>query len=474
MRSLLILALFAFFSGLPLRRGNGICAKEKKSASTIVVTIDDKTLGAGIPGDFLGLSYEMPSMTDTVYFRSNHSKYRNLIGNLGRGGVLRLNGYYGNFVQWSNHPRTPQMTKGNNYYLTDTVAASDLDTLFSFIRPTGWKIILGINTNKSTPALALSEVNYAMSNGKDVILGLELGNEPDGLFKSNYDDFRNAVVLPYYSFVRTSSPDAPVVGPASLHPDLFVKYFLRQDYDKVRFLTVHEYPVGDFPKVPENLSQLLDEKYAQRALDMDRAIDSMCREKHMRYRIDECNNFGDGGPNMSDRFAAALWGLNFMFDAAENNALGVNFHGGNVAFSPILIKKGAPPTAQALYYAMLFFHLAGSDKRLLSVSLNQKDPDIKVYATMGADHTVYVTLINKDITSDRTVQVACKSSYSRIGLTALTAPSVYSKDSISLAGSVVAADGRWQPKAPTAVTPVNGQAHVTVPRGSAILLTMKQ
>ena len=68
--------------------------------------------------------------------------------------------------------------------------------------------------------------------------------------------------------------------------------------------------------------------------------------------------------NVADRFASALWGLDYMFTVAKNNCTGINFHGGSRGFTPIIVKKGQAVTPQPLYYAMLFFHLAATGQLL--------------------------------------------------------------------------------------------------------------
>ena len=43
-----------------------------------------------------------------------------------------------------------------------------------------------------------------------------------------------------------------------------------------------------------------------------------------------------GAPNVSDRFAATLWALDFLPELSKANVVGVNFHGGPVAvYSPV-------------------------------------------------------------------------------------------------------------------------------------------
>jgi hypothetical protein len=458
------LALFVF---LPHWSGQN---HWKVTNSDFVVVVNDASPGAAIPDDFLGFSYETGALTDTLIFGYDHIKYLNLLNNLGKG-VIRINGFYANWVGWVKHPRTPALIQTSKFYKTDTIATSDLDSMFTFIRRSNFKVIIGINTYTSTPAIALSEISYAWSKAKDVIQAFELGNEPDGLYKADYDLYRRTII-PYYTLIKSRIPSAPLIGPASVHPEHFGLQFIQQDADKAVFATIHEYPVGE-TGVPDNVYQLLDNKYIQKGHAQSHMIDTCSQRHNIRYRIAECNNFGNEGIDVSDRFAAALWGVDFMMDAASANALGVNFHGGGRGFTPILIKKGQLPIAQSLYYGMLFFHQA-SKGRILPVNMTPIGLSFKAYATLTSENTVLVTLINKSTDSDVFVSLSCKSNYTKASLIRLTAPSIYSKDSIQLAGSTVDSGGSWKP-AKSEIAPLSGgMVKLTVPKSSALLLTFKK
>jgi hypothetical protein len=442
----------------------------KPEVSNFTIQVDDTRPGPAIPDDFLGFSYEPSSLTDTVNFRTSRTKYLNLLNNLGRS-TIRINGYYANWEGWVDHPRTPALVQTSKSYKTDTIASSDLDSLFAFIRKTNYKIILGINTYTSTPAIALSEISYAWSKGKDIIQAFELSNEPDGLYNSDYALYRKHI-LPFYDLIRHSLPSVPLVGCASVHPEHFGQYFVQQDADKVLYTTIHAYPVGQ-TGVKNNIGQLLDEKYIKIGHSFYcHTMDTCTQRQHIRYRIDECNNFGDEGIDVADRFASALWGVDFMMDAAANNALGVNFHGGSRGFTPILMARGMPIQAHPLYYAMLFFHMAGRGN-LLPINVTPNDPSVKAYATLTPEHTVLVTLINKNIESDVRVNLSCTRAYANATLIRLAAPSVNSKDSIQLAGTSVDSEGKWKPAAQESITLANGKAAITLPRGSVTLATLK-
>jgi hypothetical protein len=467
----LILALSIFFSCAMILFNNHRKEVSKNSNDKAIIVVNDLKPGIKIPDDFLGLSYEVPVLTDTSYFKSSHTKFKNLINNLGEG-VLRLNGYFGNFEPWGNHPRTALMTKANINYLTDTLATSDLDSLFAFMRATKWKVILGLNDYKSTKPLMISEVRYALSKGSDVILALEVGNEPDGFFKGNYQAFRKTQ-LPWYDTLKDTFPGIQICGPASVHPEAtgFIIPFIRYDSDKVNFITVHEYSVGD-SRIKETVPQLLDEKYITRAYKFSHDIDSMVQLKHTRYRIDECNNFGDEGPNVADRFASALWGIDYMFTVAENNSLGINFHGGGRGFTPIAVRRNVSVSPQPLYYAMLFFHLAGQGK-LLPVNMNTNNPGIKAYAVLGRNNTVFVSIINKDVNNDVNIQLRCKSLFSKASITRLLSPTVFSKDSVTLGGAPIDQSGKWQAKTVTSLASSSGSFNIVAPKGSATLVTIR-
>ncbi|TWJ04627.1 glycosyl hydrolase family 79 [Mucilaginibacter frigoritolerans] len=441
----------------------------KNQSLNINIKIDDLHPGIQIPNDFLGLSYEITSLTDSVYFRSNHVKFKNLMAGLGNG-VLRLNGYYGNFVPWGNHERNAIMSKGSNYYLTDSIATSDLDSVFAFVRPIGWKVILGIQLPHSTPERTHDEVSYAWRKGSDVIKAFEIGNEPEGLYKSNFANYYNDL-SPHISIIKNKlPPNVPICGPASVHPDLFIAPFINKFYNRVSFITYHDYPVGE-NNVKNNVGQLLGNNAVITAYNKSHFVDSLSRIKNVKYRISECNNYADEGSGVADRFASALWGIDFMFTVAQNNAQGINFHGGGRGFTPISVNKGKVIEPQPLYYGMLFFHLA-SQGQLLPIKSNSSNTAIKAYAVLGKNQTIFLTLLNKDPYNSATINIATKSSYGTGKVIQLLAPSVSSKDSITMGGSSINRLGVWKAKSEETILPQHGSFNINIPAGSATLVTL--
>ncbi len=62
---------------------------------------------------------------------------------------------------------------------------------------------------------------------------------------------------------------------------------------------------------------------------------------------------------MSNVFASALWGVDYMFTLAGRASAGVNFHGGGTGnYTPIAVTGPLSATARPLYYALLLFRAA--------------------------------------------------------------------------------------------------------------------
>jgi alpha-L-arabinofuranosidase len=311
--------------------------------------------------------------------------------------------------------------------------------------------------------------------GTDVIYAFEIGNENDhNAFGQNFADYYSHYIA-IVNKIRSHNLPVKLCGPATVHPtEGFLKDFMDKGAQNVNFITTHDYFTGLNKAAMDNKSvpELLDNRFIESSKLATHITDSLVSMKHMHYRISECNNYADGGVGVSEHFASALWGLDFMFTVAQNNAMGVNFHGGGAGFTPILVKKGQPVVANPLYYAMLFFHLA-SQGQLLPVDLSEGNPNFKAYAVLGENKKVYVTLINKDINNSMNVKLSAQTKYATGKLIRLSAPSVYSlQDAVSLAGAQVDALGKWKQKSEESVNADNGKFTLNVPAGSAALLTI--
>src|SRR6202044_1948764 len=86
---------------------------------------------------------------------------------------------------------------------------------------TGWLCLYGINFATSTPAQAAEEVAYAVSVLGSNLLGIEIGNEPDGyglpgnFFAGNWTfEAYFARWNTFRSAIQQSAPNVAITGPA--------------------------------------------------------------------------------------------------------------------------------------------------------------------------------------------------------------------------------------------------------------------
>jgi hypothetical protein len=81
-----------------------------------------------------------------------------------------------------------------------------------------------------------------------------------------------------------------------------------------------------------------------------------------------------------------------------------------------------------------------------------------------------VTLINKDLTRDATIECRLPDGYKVAEAYRLRGPSVDAKTDVTFAGSAVAEDGTWAPGPAEAVPVTAGVLRSAVPHASAALL----
>lgn len=76
--------------------------------------------------------------------------------------------------------------------------------------------------------------------------------------------------------------------------------------------------------------------------------------KGLPYRMTEGNScFGGGKPGVSNAYASALWGADYLLTCASAGFAGVNLHGGGDGFyTPIAVGPGLATEMRPLYYGM--------------------------------------------------------------------------------------------------------------------------
>jgi hypothetical protein len=203
-----------------------------------------------------------------------------------------------------------------------------------------------------------------------------------------------------------------------------------------------------------------------------------CLQRGTRFRINEVNSFyGGGKPGVSDTFASALWCLDFMFQLASYGCEGVNLETdiNQMAwishYSPIFRDPAGQLIARPEYYGMLAFAVAGKGD-LVKLTASPTDANLTTYATRSAAGSFWVTAVNKDPSRQVTLELVLPTGRSRAEAYRLAAPSIESRNQVTLAGAQVSVQGTWSP-APAEKIEVSGAvASLHVPAASAVLVRL--
>lgn len=465
----------------------------------ITASVGSNPQGQAMPQGFTGVSLEYSALHAYTGRDPDHinAVLLNLLRNLVPGGqaaVLRIGGNSADRTWWPMRGQIPP--GGVNYALNN----GWMRTTHALARALGAQMIMGVNLAGGRPAVAASEARALLAGiGRRAIQALEIGNEPDvyGLFPWYRDrrgrlffarDHRYSLsrYIRQFSRWRAALPSVPVTGPAFAELNWLsgLPQFINSERG-IKLLTLHRYPLRacltnqsdpGYPTIPNLLSDRASAGVAQEIAPYVTAA----HNSGLAFRLDELNSAScSGKAGVSDTFASALWVLDTLFNVAGVGVDGVNIHtlpgAAYELFSFQHPSSGWQAFVHPEYYGLLMFVQAfPPGAQLVPVNVSPSGP-VKVWATRGADSTTRVVLINKDATTSYTVQVQVPSFAGTAQLERLTAPSVSSTDGVTLGAQSFGDETTTGllPSSPVTepVSPVLGTYSVTLPAGSAALLS---
>jgi len=443
----------------------------------VVVKVQSNQPGLTIPTDFLGLSYEKTALAEKHFTPNNHTLI-NLHRNLGNG-VLRIGGNKVELSQWQPDESNNKETKAFT-----AITPTQVDQFYAFLQAINWKVIYGVNFASNDPANSAAEINYATKVGGKTTLAFEIGNEPDHYYLPpkktfrekgyNYAQYKNEL-NEALRVIQAKNPEAPLTGPANTSGGnkSFFEPCLNDFKSKFAFATSHFYPTSNKEPFP-TLETLLSNKTEAKTIKMAEANMDVARKAGIAWRLAECNSASLGGTaGVSDVYAAAIWGSDFLFDVAERGVAGINFHtilGTNGYTAIAFDKKTGKYSVRPLYYALLLFKDAGQGQVLpteISSSAN-----VTAHATLGADHKIRVVVINKELTQTATVNINAGTHQGTGTLRRLVGKSPSEKEAITYAGMTVTPEGELPPAQSESLQNHEGKFEVSLPACSAIVLTI--
>lgn len=422
---------------------------------TLQVRLRTQQRGMTIPDNYAGLSYEtqmmQPDSEGNYYFSPENKKLVRMFRTLG----IRSLRMGGNSVDVNANP---------------IPSNRDIDALFEFARAAGAKVTYSVRLQNGTAHEAARQAQHIWQNYRDALDYFAIGNEP-----GYYKDYERQLQPRWDSIMRAMravAPEARFCGPDdNPHPVLNQK--LIRDYwqEPLQLITLHNYPAGcafinpgsaksyeelipyDYrERCDYLLSDGLEEEYAKVARQMERIIENY------PFRLSETNSYWYGGlDGASNAYAAALWGLDYLYWWAQRGALGMNFHTGDrVGGSPIaahyatFVTEGEEFDVRPLSYALKLFNI-GSQGRLLPIEADEAE-QLALYATRNERGVIYVTLVNKQHgpeAEERVVRLTMESSaVPMVRAEQLEmrceGNDVVARKGITIGGVPISGDGTWE------------------------------
>ena len=455
------------------------------AASPAVVTIVQTTTGTSLTAGSLGLSYEASDLALPGFTAGNLASYLKTIGT----SVIRIGGNTVDQTYWTSTGEAPPS------WSIATITPADLTALNTLAKASGWKVILGVNFKHYDPTRAADEAARAVAALGSSLQAIEIGNEPDlySQYSGNTAQFLTDFHA-YVSAITAASPGVPIEGsdaasPGSSLQSAFVTSQAGMTKPQINELTSHYYPLvsstcGGSPTISDLLGTTARNNEVAAA---DTATASATR-LGVPAVLDEGNNVVcEGQQGVSDVFAASLWEIDEQLAVAREGVQGDYMHGTVLQcdtakplfmyYTPLCAPTAAAATAGQLaaqpeYYGLAAVHEVGTGS-FLQVT-NPSWATVRAYAVKHSDGTMTVVLDNvQDPASNgpTTLQLALGASFSSADQVNLTASGLSATTGITLGGQTVQSDGTLAAPHQTSFTVGGDTATVSVPAGSAELLT---
>jgi hypothetical protein len=434
-----------------------------------ILTLDINHPANAIPQNFEGLSFENWILSrNPEYLDPNNPVMIQLIKNLGPG-VIRMGGNSSDETDWTGNG-----FNANTHF--DVLTPAFIDRLADFSRKTNWQVIFGLNLGHNNINASIDETKYLYQQLGANLYALQIGNEPD-YFKLGYRPLTYSVGdyqsewNANFAAIKALAPQAQFAGPDVSDNLAWAQVFAANNSKNIILLDAHYYNDGPATSPSIDCQTILSADVT--LVPYLQALDNASKQAGITYRITETNSiWGGGKPGVSDAFAATLWALDLMWSIAANNGQGINFHGGELVYSPIAVSSNGQCTAKAVYYAMLAFKYGAPGGIIIPVNITNKSSDYNAYAC-STNGSYTITIINKEQKKNISLTVNAGKTVTNINVMRLTAPAINSTTGITFDGATVQSDGNFSPMHLEESQIGKNSFVIKVPAASAVVLVMK-
>ena len=473
----------------------GALVDDEDLARDVTVAVDLADLGRTLPADFVGLSLEY-SLVGSYLGREPaqlNPVFKRLLMNLGSG-TLRIGGNSTDTSCWRTAAGDP-LPAG----CTIEISSNSLRIIARTMQETGWRAVLGVDLNHYSPATALDYARdgVAVAFAGGGLYGLQFGNEPN-LYPAQDrrpEDYEQPDFIAewkaYADAIHGNASTAamrflgPAVGSRSPWFELLPSFLAGTADQLGAGVALHDYPLSRCSGETRTVADLL----APEAVEESRARASTSAQAAAvigaELMIDQSGSISCGGTDgVSNRFASALWGLDYLLTLAEAGASRVDFHSSlGSFFDPIVSSESQlegkwiyQTRVLPIYYAMLLASRAGGG-RLLPAEVAESSFPVAAHAVRAGDGTTLVYLINKSADgAGGAVAVTPNQKRGPATAFALSAPDLEADaDDLTLGGKRVDLDNGRIGEPESEAVPVASRAGsylVDLPPASAVLLVI--
>jgi hypothetical protein len=474
-------------------------ARSAPLESPVTIQIDTNNPGPFISTNFSGVSFEAALLrpeNGMHYFRADNQPLINLFHTLGIKS-LRIGG--------NTSDRDARQLPSE----------ADLDSLFAFARAAGVKVLYCLRLHDGDTNVDIQTAKYIMGHYARLMDCFSIGQEPSAYPVENRDTRPNTERMgatnEKYSYASyredwkqfadaliAAVPEIKFCGPSVHNNGEWARRFM-EDFgqsNQVVLITEHLYAGGAGGKVPTpeigRDRMLANDAWGTNGFPKayKKLYDSfapMALSNGLPYRLEEVNNYFNGGAkNVSDTFAASLWGLDFMYWWAEHQAAGLNFHTGDRVAAGYTLQPSKYTAffsttngyiVRPLGYGIKAFDL-GSHGRFVPAAVSaSSNLNLSTYTVLGHDKNLYVTLINKEHGENgraATVTLAAGTNFTQGEIISLTQSDgdAAATSGITLGGAEIQRDGNWAGTWKTIYADDAGAFSVTVPAASAMIVRL--
>jgi hypothetical protein len=433
-------------------------------APMAVLRVDASRPGSEFAPGAVGLSTETRELGDGRLSAGRYSLVR-LMRLLGPA-VLRIGGSSVDSSWWTASGEPPPS------WATSTVTPAVLAVLRGLLAATGWRALLGVDLAHFEPSRAADEARYARKILGSSLIGIEIGNEPNGYGHkqvngrpSTYDVgeyLREAEA--YHQALTAAVPDMAVYGPATGAGNRWLNQ-MGTAAGMFTVLTEHYYPIvpcsispssaAASPPTPVELLSPPIREQEDRTLDALRLAGAVSGRPTL---IGETGTAGcTGNASAGPLFASALWSLDWALRAASGGVRGLSFHGhfgvcGLHNQSPICAPsyqaaQAGAVTAQPEYYGLLAARqLEGG--RFVPTRPIAPDPlpNLTTWATLTPGGELRIAIDDLATVGPSQPVSISVAGFAVTGEETLIAPSVSARSGIVLGAAPVTAEGGWRPR----------------------------